>query len=246
MNESPKAICEKFVDDVLRTVNTVQYLFVAINKIGGNMSRERIVCIEPTTPAAKLQPLANNGESTSPASSAPVVNQVQSSHKVQAGYIWENSKDLKRGDIALRADHITSLELAERSLRHELVHAFDDARGFVDPQDCLHHACSEIRAARLSGDCLGFEMAQNWSDPVSSGLQCVRRRAIMAVDNNPVCRSFSERAVEKTFPVCYSDHEPFVASIYAMGNYGYQSVNLETGAFEGNYFSQWQNTRQGK
>ena len=33
------------------------------------------------------------------------------------------------------------------------VHAFDDCRAKVDWSNCVHHACSEIRAANLSGDC---------------------------------------------------------------------------------------------
>lgn len=218
--------CEKFIDDVVAEVNTVQYLMWTINEIGGRMDRSMIKCIE--SDAAR-----NDG---SVASSA-----------VQAGYLWGPSgKSLKKGEIALRADKITSKELAERNLRHELIHAFDDARGFVDPQDCLHHACSEIRAARLSGDCLGYEVAQNWSDPMSSGLQCVRRRAVVAVDSNPVCRSFAERAVEKMFPKCYGDNEPFVAPIYGMGNYGYQSLNMTTGELEGGYFQRWKDMKHKK
>jgi hypothetical protein len=58
---------------------------------------------------------------------------------------------------------------AETTLVHELVHAFDDCRAKVSPafcplrkcnilykvdwNNCVHHACSEIRAANLSGDC---------------------------------------------------------------------------------------------
>lgn len=217
--------CESFVDEIVAEVNTVQYLMWTIREIGGNMTRDMIKCVDPRTDASLK---------------AAVDGTNVASNTVQAGYIWSpTSKDLKRGEIAIRADKVSTREQVERSLRHELVHAFDDARGFVDPQDCLHHACSEIRAARLSGDCLGFEMAQNWMEPMSSGLQCVKRRAILAVEANPVCKSFSDRAVEKVFPKCYSDYEPFVAPIYAMGNYGYQLWNSEKGELEGGYFDRW-------
>ncbi|CAJ2654702.1 unnamed protein product [Trifolium pratense] len=37
---------------------------------------------------------------------------------------------------------------------HELIHAFDDCRSAnLNWTDCAHHACSEIRAGHLSGDC---------------------------------------------------------------------------------------------
>jgi mitochondrial inner membrane protease ATP23 len=236
--------CEAFIDDIIKEVNTVQYLIWSINRIGGTITRQHIKCIDvqddvgaPPTSSADKNDAA--GDDSSVANSRPPAHGI-AKHSVQAGYIWSPTmKGIERGEIVLRADKITSKETAERSVRHELVHAYDDARGFIDPQNCLHHACSEIRAARLSGDCLGLEVKHNWTDPMSSGLQCIRRRAILAVENNPVCKDFSERAVEKTFPKCYSDYEPFVAPIYGMGNYGFQSVNLESGEFEGGYFQRW-------
>jgi inner membrane protease ATP23 len=39
------------------------------------------------------------------------------------------------------------------TLTHELVHAYDHCRAYVDWTNCVHHACSEVRAANLSGDC---------------------------------------------------------------------------------------------
>jgi len=42
---------------------------------------------------------------------------------------------------------------AEMTLTHELVHAYDHCRAYVDWSNCVHHACSEVRAANLSGDC---------------------------------------------------------------------------------------------
>ncbi|KAG5463992.1 hypothetical protein LSCM1_00171 [Leishmania martiniquensis] len=121
----------------------------------------------------------------------------------------------------LAASQRPVLDQVERNIRHELVHAFDDARGVIESSDCLHQACSEIRAARLSGDCfVGQEMRKGRFNFFESGQQCVRRRAVVAVDRNPVCRGFSERAVDTVFSKCYSDYEPFAAPIYALGSYG--------------------------
>ncbi|KPI88281.1 hypothetical protein ABL78_2643 [Leptomonas seymouri] len=113
------------------------------------------------------------------------------------------------------------LRQVERNIRHELIHAFDDARGIVESSDCLHQACSEVRAARLSGDCfVGQEMRKGRFNFFEGGQKCVRRLAVMAVERNPVCRGFSERAVDTVMPKCYSDYEPFAAPVYALGSYG--------------------------
>jgi inner membrane protease ATP23 len=108
----------------------------------------------------------------------------------------------------------------ERALRHELVHAYDDTRGHVEPTNCYHHACSEVRAARLSGDCLVQQEARrgNVGNLVSGGRDCVLRRAALAVEQNPMCKGFGGRAVDVVFGRCYVDYEPFVAPIYTMGS----------------------------
>lgn len=42
----------------------------------------------------------------------------------------------------------------EDTLAHELVHAIDASRvRRFDSTDCVHVACSEVRAANLSGEC---------------------------------------------------------------------------------------------
>ena len=51
-------------------------------------------------------------------------------------------------------NRIRSFESFETVLTHELIHAFDHCRAEVDVTDLRHHACTEVRAASLSGDCL--------------------------------------------------------------------------------------------
>jgi hypothetical protein len=52
-----------------------------------------------------------------------------------------------------------------RSVAHELVHAFDYCRAYLDFSDCRQHACTEIRAANLSTDCHAWNefTRLNWS-----------------------------------------------------------------------------------
>ena len=61
--------------------------------------------------------------------------------------------DVAAGDIVLAAPNIADRSSAEDALRHELIHAFDFARAEINPSDCRHVACSEIRAYHLSGEC---------------------------------------------------------------------------------------------
>uniref|UniRef100_A0A7S1XFE7 Mitochondrial inner membrane protease ATP23 n=1 Tax=Compsopogon caeruleus TaxID=31354 RepID=A0A7S1XFE7_9RHOD len=55
------------------------------------------------------------------------------------------------GQIVLCDNHLVGRPLISATLQHELVHAFDACRAHVDWTNCLHHACTEIRAAALSG-----------------------------------------------------------------------------------------------
>lgn len=222
---SAHELCEASVDYVLRRVNTIQYLIRSIEDISGELfSRERIKCT----------------------SSSPRLDHTPKASVVSAGYMWRSVPQhrYEKGDIVLLEDHLApylnrkpsnvelsdgelekhypkALHYVERNVRHELVHAFDDTRGEIDSTNCLHHACSEIRAARLSGDCLvSEEIRKGRFNLATSGRECVRRRATMALETNPICRGFSERAVDKAFPQCYWDYEPFASPVYAMGSYG--------------------------
>ncbi|XP_020980830.1 mitochondrial inner membrane protease ATP23 isoform X2 [Arachis duranensis] len=56
--------------------------------------------------------------------------------------------------IVLCSNQISSEDEVNQVLIHELIHAFDDCRAAnLDWSNCAHHACSEIRAGHLSGDC---------------------------------------------------------------------------------------------
>ena len=57
------------------------------------------------------------------------------------------------GQTLMCGNRLTSFKQFETVLTHELLHAFDHCRAEVDPFDLRHHACMEVRAASLSGDC---------------------------------------------------------------------------------------------
>ncbi|KAJ1473661.1 peptidase M76 [Baffinella frigidus] len=94
----------------------------------------------------------------------------------------------KQGGIVLCQNHIRDYEHAELTLTHELIHSFDHCRAYVDWSNCVHHACSEVRAANLSGDCSMFqEFNRGHMNFKGQGQECVRRRATLSVSMNPSC-----------------------------------------------------------
>ena len=73
------------------------------------------------------------------------------------------------------------------------MHAYDHCRARdLNWSDCDHHACSEVRAAALSGDCsFGAEASRgNWGLRAQAQA-CARRRAALSVAMNPACRGNS-------------------------------------------------------
>lgn len=116
------------------------------------------------------------------------------------------------GTIVLCANHVTTQDHASTTLVHEAVHAFDQCRAEVNWGDCVHHACSEIRAAALSGDCsFGREVFLRRNFGFGKQFQrCVQRRAEISVGMNPNCDPLeTKRAVRTAWDACYNDTAPF-------------------------------------
>ncbi|GAA5979457.1 hypothetical protein JCM11641_005400 [Rhodosporidiobolus odoratus] len=117
--------------------------------------------------------------------------------------------------ILLCQNRFMSRNHMEDALAHELVHAWDERR--FKPkgkwgEDLRAHACTEIRAENLSGDCRwGREFTRrNWHF-TKQHQACVRRRAILSVAANPACKSRedAERAVNEVWESCFPDTRPF-------------------------------------
>jgi mitochondrial inner membrane protease ATP23 len=116
------------------------------------------------------------------------------------------------GGIVLCSNHIATQEHASTTLVHEAIHAFDQCRAKVDWGNCVHHACSEIRAAALSGDCsFGREVFLRRNFGWAKQFQrCVQRRAEISVGMNPSCDALeTKRAVRTAWDACYNDTSPF-------------------------------------
>ena len=118
--------------------------------------------------------------------------------------------DTERG-VVLCQNRPRSPSQMGRTMLHELVHAFDFCRVEMNPTSCLHMACTEIRAANLSGDCnLSMELMRGRGLGFTAHKQeCVKRIAASSLSINPGCKEHAVRAVELAWAHCWPDLQPF-------------------------------------
>jgi len=111
--------------------------------------------------------------------------------------------------IVLCENYQSTYPRLQSIMLHESIHAFDSCRAFIDPKNCSHVACTEIRANNLSGQC-------NWSNEFKRGnrtitqqhRRCVRRRALQSLQAIEGCQD-SQEIIDRVWLPCYEDHEPF-------------------------------------
>lgn len=121
------------------------------------------------------------------------------------------STSKKTPEIFLCQQHLSSEGQAHRTVVHELIHAVDKCRTNISNNNCIHVACTEIRAENLSGECnfmneifkIGPHSLQK------HGQECVKRRALLSVTAHPRCRDRAEEYVDAAMGRCYKDIFPF-------------------------------------
>lgn len=106
----------------------------------------------------------------------------------------------------------------QNSVVHELVHIYDQTRAHVDLNNCIHVACTETRAAALSGECTqDREQERGLLSPFQASpghfKQCVWRKAMNSLKFQPLCNQpeVCEKAMKFSFDRCLSDQSPFYA-----------------------------------
>ncbi|KAH6559906.1 hypothetical protein BASA50_008995 [Batrachochytrium salamandrivorans] len=95
---------------------------------------------------------------------------------------------------------------------HELVHAYDYCTVKIDSDKKEHFACTEIRAAALSGECrMTQEFLRGNFGFAKHFQECVRRRAIMSLKQSPIWQGdqVAEDAVRSVWSKCFNDLAPF-------------------------------------
>ncbi|XP_061341868.1 mitochondrial inner membrane protease ATP23-like [Gastrolobium bilobum] len=133
------------------------------------------------------------------------IKAVNCEQKVAGGYT--------RGEgIVVCSNETESQDEVNRVIIHELIHAFDDCRAAnLNWTNCAHHACSEIRAGHLSGDChYKQELLRGFLKIKGHEQECIRRRVMTSLSANPFCsRAAAKESMEAVWDICYNDTEPF-------------------------------------
>ncbi len=103
-----------------------------------------------------------------------------------------------------------------RGIAHELIHAYDDCRVDMRQEAPRHMACTEIRAANLSGDCdFSDELRRTGFRLRVAGLQreCVRKRTLQSLRMHAAAAHMDDAAIndviDGVFAPCYADTAPF-------------------------------------
>ena len=130
------------------------------------------------------------------------------SPRVAGGY------DPYRQQVVLCENNIYSQIHMNEVLTHELVHSFDDKTVRMDWNDMTHLACTEIRAANLSGECsfkrenlLRFNFGFK-----SHNQECVKNRAALSISTirEEISYEKAREIVDSVFSQCYSYTNPFL------------------------------------
>ncbi|CAM8910329.1 unnamed protein product [Rhodiola kirilowii] len=117
--------------------------------------------------------------------------------------------------IIICSNHMNIQDEVNQVVIHELIHAYDECRAKnMDWSNCAHHACSEIRAGHLSGDChYKRELLRGYMKIRGHEQECVRRRVMKSMKANPNCSEAGAKdAMEAVWDVCYNDTHPLSLS----------------------------------
>lgn len=120
--------------------------------------------------------------------------------------------DAASSQIVLCQNNIHKQSHMNRVVTHELIHAFDHCRAHVDWFNSFRHlACSEIRAANLSGDCsFSTELFRFNLGLKEHQQECVRGRAVRSIlAVRKISREEAQKIVNEVFDSCFNDHAPF-------------------------------------
>jgi inner membrane protease ATP23 len=113
-------------------------------------------------------------------------------------------------EVVICQQYMESELMTHRTMHHELIHAIDMCRTKMDPlRNCIHMACTEIRAENLSGECAYANELPYMKTFKGHGKECVRRRAIQSVRANPNCTSRASDYVDAAMERCFQDVYPY-------------------------------------
>jgi len=130
--------------------------------------------------------------------------------RANGGVVFKKDGDM---EIQLCQNHLTSKDLYQQTLAHELIHVYDYCSGDMDLGDITHQACTEIRAQRLSDACRYWK---EWRYNIQHGKlgadykECVRRRTTRSMlTTNPDAPKEIATAIDYAWNKCSQDNSPF-------------------------------------
>ncbi|KAK1217259.1 Mitochondrial inner membrane protease atp23 [Marasmius sp. AFHP31] len=117
--------CEKMKQDLMDSSPIVVFMLKHLRLSGCQVPEANIFC-----GTCEMKPVAGGGVVANAGSFIP-----------------------EPGAVKLCAGHFFNKKHMEHTIAHELTHLYDQCKFKVDWSNLRHHACSEIRANNLSGDC---------------------------------------------------------------------------------------------
>jgi len=158
-----KSTCEQYVQNGLKRDVTVQFLYERLLKLGCRPPDDLIRCVDcGTKPVAAGFGVVEEIDVSTTADSSRNANgnssscaQTQQEINTLIAKQNDGTATLKLlPDIFLCQQNIQNETHARESMAHELIHAIDMCRTKMDPiNNCIHMACTEIRAENLAGEC---------------------------------------------------------------------------------------------
>jgi inner membrane protease ATP23 len=221
-HESPEIAskkCNEWVETGLTQNKAIQFLVQHLVDLGCSPPEGFIQCVSCEKPAAggfgmvqeTLIPKTGRIDGSSAGESNPCSNPTGQDLRKLLERERNGTSTLRvNPEIFICQQYMENERMAHKTLHHELIHAIDMCRTKMDPlHNCIHMACTEIRAENLSGECSFFREIPRMEKLKGHGAECVKRRAILSVRANPNCTARAGDYVNAAFDRCFADVYPF-------------------------------------
>jgi Peptidase M76 family len=236
--EEADRLCNKWVESGLTQNPAIQFLIRRLEEMGCAPPENAFVqCLQCEVPGAgffgrvveerlpsKAKTFMNRitsasskhatGATATDSSSSPCASTVTTLSEMLQREASGESKLSIVPEIYICQQYMRNELHVHKTMVHELVHAVDQCRTKLDPlHNCLHVACTEVRAENLSGECAFWtelpRMLHGDGKFAGHGKECVRRRAVLSVRGNPNCSANAEKYVDAVLDRCVADVYPF-------------------------------------
>ena len=215
--------CNKWVESGITKNQSIQFLLKTLIDSGCTPPEHFIRCVQCEQPQAGgfgMVVEEHLDTATDPINVSSSIHKIAIKEQCQrtAQELRDQIKREQSGSSKLKIlpeifvcqQYMDNEHMAHKTVHHELIHAIDMCRTKMDPlHNCVHLACTEIRAENLSGECSFFKEIPRMSSFRKHGQECVRRRAILSVKANPNCAPRAEEYVDAALPRCFQDNYPY-------------------------------------